>query len=517
MALTFRAVSSGGGLVGASRAVSKPSGALENDIVLVHIRTDGDVTVSAPDGSWDLEGSLTGAGNIFVFSKVLGASEPGTWTFTFGASTTSSYGAIAWYSSTATALVTGTAVTQNNGSGTSHVCPSIDTVYVDPALHCFLSLSAGVTDVTPDGAMTERYQAYTARTYLMTQNITSSTPITTGTRTATSTTEVSSRALSIEVAEDVAATPPTVEDSFTADAIVQRTEADSFDVDAIVQRNEPDSFTADAIVKATRSGTFDADAIIQRTEGNTFTADAYVLVTPGGSFTADAIVKATQLASFVADATVRRTEGDTFDVDAYVRRTEGDAFSLDAIVLATQGASFAADAIVRTAPTTGFAIDAYVRVGPPLSATATSARYARLITQMFNYLWRFHGRPTLFVYDPVTAWSLPAGVSYDKHQDQFIDGDGDVQAINWYGQPHTEIHCLPVVQDNAVTLSIPGVVTTTQTGTVVVALWTQAVQALIAAAWGVVLDQALYRVERWDVFPEGSEPVVIRIDLTEAE
>lgn len=71
----------------------------------------------------------------------------------------------------------------------------------------------------------------------------------------------------------------TVEDDFTADAVLQATLSNTFTADAHL------------VAAGTVSDDFTADAVLLRTESATFTADAALVSTPSATFTADAVIR----------------------------------------------------------------------------------------------------------------------------------------------------------------------------------------------------------------------------------
>lgn len=135
----------------------------------------------------------------------------------------------------------------------------------------------------------------------------------------------------------------------------------------------------------------------------------------------------------------------------------------------------------------------------------------------WSVLWRMHGKPTLYLIQPISEWELDDGVEYDAHNDQFVDGDGEVVAVDWTEQPYDEVGYLPMRQRNQVELAIPGMVTTTSKERAVVLQWSSDVAGQVAAAWGVAIGAQLYRIKEWTLAPEGvDDPIEILVTLTEA-
>lgn len=148
-----------------------------------------------------------------------------------------------------------------------------------------------------------------------------------------------------------------------------------------------------------------------------------------------------------------------------------------------------------------------------MAATQYAGRWARA----FNRLWKLHGQPTLDIIAPVVDWTLSAGVTYDAHHDQFLNGAGAVVSVDWTSQPATTVNCLPTRRDNSVTLSPLGIMSQDSIGRNVTLQWDTDVQSDIVACWGVALGGTLYRVKSWEVYPEGVDaPVELRLSLVKA-
>lgn len=134
----------------------------------------------------------------------------------------------------------------------------------------------------------------------------------------------------------------------------------------------------------------------------------------------------------------------------------------------------------------------------------------------FLKMWRLMGRPTLRVIAPVSQWVLPVGVVYDAYTDQFVNGAGQAVVIDPKVQTGTDYQFLPLREDHAVRLAIPGV-TTTDTSSVIL-LWSSVAETAVKHAWGVLLSGRLYRVYGWTLEPPGvARPVQITVELREGE
>lgn len=148
-----------------------------------------------------------------------------------------------------------------------------------------------------------------------------------------------------------------------------------------------------------------------------------------------------------------------------------------------------------------------------MAATQYAGRWARA----FNRLWKLHGQPTLDIIDPVANWTLSAGVTYDAHHDQFLNGAGAVVTVDWTNQPKTTVNCLPTQQDSSISLSVLGIMSQDSIGENVTLRWDADVQADIIACWGVSLGGALHRVKAWRVYPVGVDtPILLKLSLVKA-
>lgn len=138
-------------------SVSKPSGALENDVVVVYLQCDAVRTVTPPDGSWT--GSQLDSGSTWAaFYKVLGASEPSSWTFVLSSASGTTATAVAYYDiDTATPVAAGPTFQRNGSDNTSSVAPSVSPGSAGTLVTMHSSSGIG-TASTPSG-MTERLAA----------------------------------------------------------------------------------------------------------------------------------------------------------------------------------------------------------------------------------------------------------------------------------------------------------------------------------------------------------------------
>lgn len=197
-------------------SVSKPSNVTVGDLMLMCVGVASDVTVGISE-TWSLVDSIGGVDGIFVYSRVAGESEPSSYTVTPSSVSAKSAGIIAWRSLDAHDISIAFANQDNTNSDTSHGAPSVDAPAANAMLHCFIVFSTGAT-VTPDASMTRMYliSATGHVNYLMTQEEVAAGA--TGTRTATTSASVTSRVVTVAIAEDVPAGPDGAPSGLTATA-----------------------------------------------------------------------------------------------------------------------------------------------------------------------------------------------------------------------------------------------------------------------------------------------------------
>jgi hypothetical protein len=139
-----------------------------------------------------------------------------------------------------------------------------------------------------------------------------------------------------------------------------------------------------------------------------------------------------------------------------------------------------------------------------------------LFKAAFNKLWRLSGKPTLTLIEPISAWTLPVGVAWDSHYNQFVDEDGIGVEVVWRGQPATTLPFLPRRGNKDVRLEAIGVVTIETTN--VTLLWSGTAQTKVELAWGVDIGDRLYRIRHWDLKPLGvTSPNEIELSLVEGD
>lgn len=167
MAIAFVASASSvdGSGAATSLTITKPTGAASGDVaVMVALARGGSgQTISATGWTAAISTLNTGAGTgelaFRVFYKVLGGSEPGSYSFTLGSAAVCS-GGISVYSgvdNTTPMDVTASTVA-NTSTGTSVITPSITTVTANAWLVQCVGINSGSTTITEPGSWNERFE-----------------------------------------------------------------------------------------------------------------------------------------------------------------------------------------------------------------------------------------------------------------------------------------------------------------------------------------------------------------------
>lgn len=131
----------------------------------------------------------------------------------------------------------------------------------------------------------------------------------------------------------------------------------------------------------------------------------------------------------------------------------------------------------------------------------------RTVRSMFRAAHRAVGKPALFLIPPVSAWTLPSGVTYDAYRDTFVTSGGAPQAVLWSDQTLTRVDYLPDRALTGLTFSLTGIVP--EDTTPVAILWSRETETALRAAWGVSLGGELYRVATIDLAPAGVTPAYL--------
>lgn len=183
---------------GASPRTVSSTGVVSGDLVILCLcLANALAPTSIPSGFTLIASSgITDTPSIYLYSKVAGGSEPGTYSFSW-ASGEGEVGMLALHSDLSLDLVVDALGAQHNASG-DRLWPSISLTHAASFLACFAAVATN-TGTTPNAGMTERLDlANGLRVYLMTQALSSAGA--TGTRTGTGTASVSA-AVSIAIAE----------------------------------------------------------------------------------------------------------------------------------------------------------------------------------------------------------------------------------------------------------------------------------------------------------------------------
>jgi len=93
--------------------------------------------------------------------------------------------------------------------------------------------------------------------------------------------------------------------------------------------------TLDAWIVATKTGTFTANAVLKRSQAGSFTANATIKKSIAGSSTANAVIKWTQVGSTTAAATIKRIQAGSLTVNAVIKGSRASSLAADAIRLRT--------------------------------------------------------------------------------------------------------------------------------------------------------------------------------------
>jgi hypothetical protein len=199
MAINYRSFTSASATDG-TLEISKPSGVVAGDLLILHILTDADPLALIPEGFILVPGStITGSFPIRLYFKYATANEPTTYQVLFNVG--SVYAAMsALYADSGNPLEVDAIQSQTNGtSNTSISFPSVTTTVNDTLLMAF-AISSSTGTVTPDALMTEQYDvALTGRPFLMTEA--RPTAGATGTRLATRSNNGTSKVVTLALRE----------------------------------------------------------------------------------------------------------------------------------------------------------------------------------------------------------------------------------------------------------------------------------------------------------------------------
>lgn len=167
--------------------VSKPTGTLEGDLMLMHTAC----VMDEPLDGWTLipHSEIFAAGSsIALYYRVAGASEPSSYSVPVAANNTCGVSIISLYSDAASGLMIDAIEQQwNSSDSTNRDWPAVTVVAAAALLLCFGVIDGGSAS-TPAAGFTERYDVGSSRRYLMTKAVSAGD---TGTATATGVAEAS--------------------------------------------------------------------------------------------------------------------------------------------------------------------------------------------------------------------------------------------------------------------------------------------------------------------------------------
>ncbi|MBL8751500.1 MAG: Ig-like domain-containing protein, partial [Planctomycetes bacterium] len=155
--ITFRSAASAGVASGTSLVISAPTGTAENDVLVAGIAIRPQTATVTPPSGWTLVRRLDnsgGAGNsLLVFTRVAGASEPSSYTWSTSSST-GTVGGIAAFRFVDTSAAVDAESGQTTASSLSHTAPSITTTTARTMLVTVHAFASAATWTSPAG-MTE--------------------------------------------------------------------------------------------------------------------------------------------------------------------------------------------------------------------------------------------------------------------------------------------------------------------------------------------------------------------------
>lgn len=148
-----------------SLTIARPAGTVSGHVMVAQIAVRGSGSITAPSGWTELRRTdASGGGNVMqqaVYVKVAGATEPTSYTWSFGSAR--AMGAIASFSGvdTATPVEANESQASGNSSATSVTAPSVSVATANAWLLTFFALANGNGAFTPPTGMTERLDGVT--------------------------------------------------------------------------------------------------------------------------------------------------------------------------------------------------------------------------------------------------------------------------------------------------------------------------------------------------------------------
>src|SRR5213079_1089530 len=136
-----------------SLVVDTPAGVQQNDLMLVLIGWSIGGSITAPAG-WTLNSSNGASGtSLYSYRRIAGASEPATYTWTFGASATVAAWEGAYIGVNTTTPLDG--IMQGGANSTTHTSPATSNANANDMIVNAYSLNAIATFTTPTGVSPE--------------------------------------------------------------------------------------------------------------------------------------------------------------------------------------------------------------------------------------------------------------------------------------------------------------------------------------------------------------------------
>ncbi|MBX3050810.1 MAG: hypothetical protein KF753_05010 [Caldilineaceae bacterium] len=140
----------------------------------------------------------------------------------------------------------------------------------------------------------------------------------------------------------------------------------------------------------------------------------------------------------------------------------------------------------------------------------------------FRAMWHTYGRPRLSIYEPISGWTLPAGVTYDSTQDRFEDGDGDEVAVDYTDADIADVtlaRYVPVTKEERQAVQMGDGSAFEQPGLRLRVEYTAAIDTALDSNWAIGVGGTLYRLTdrtKRKYLPVGAgTPVLIEVELME--
>lgn len=166
MAIAFRATATAPTVFGTTLVINKPTGTVQNDGMVAYIYVNQANASITPPSGWTHQQEANfafGLGYVHGYTKLAGASEPSTYTWTTAGSN-SWNGGIKSYSGVNTTTLVDVSAQNTGGSDTSPVASSVTTTTANTMLSCGYAGWSTVQTVTPAGSMTERFDVNSIKT-----------------------------------------------------------------------------------------------------------------------------------------------------------------------------------------------------------------------------------------------------------------------------------------------------------------------------------------------------------------